>query len=293
MATLPHNFGIIIGAMKSGTTSLFRYLAQHPEIAACHPKEPNFFADDANWAKGMAWYRGLWRWHAGHHKIALEATSHYTKRPYYPHVPERIASVKDAQFRFIYIMRDPLQRLESHDMHTAISHGATPLDEAIPQNTIWASQYAMQLDAYERFGRQRILLLFTDDLAEDPQGVVRTACQFLGVDPNYQFAGLDRRHNSRARYSGVVPQWIRSLKRIPLLRKLLDSLSQPAREKLRGFFTRKVRVDQSRYQLSPHQRRYVLKQLLPDLKKLQDKYGVDVESRWGIKFDEGRKQLPG
>ncbi len=41
-----NNFALIIGAMKCGTTSLFSYLAQHPEISACQPKEPDFFSYD-------------------------------------------------------------------------------------------------------------------------------------------------------------------------------------------------------------------------------------------------------
>ena len=44
---------LIIGAMKSGTTSLFATLAQHPQIAPAHPKEPGFFAfEDVN-AQGL------------------------------------------------------------------------------------------------------------------------------------------------------------------------------------------------------------------------------------------------
>ena len=47
------NFALIIGAMKSGTTSLFYYLTEHPEIAEAKDKEPHFFADDDKFAKGM------------------------------------------------------------------------------------------------------------------------------------------------------------------------------------------------------------------------------------------------
>ena len=291
MATLARNFGIIIGAMKSGTTSLFRYLAQHPEISGCRFKEPNFFGDDKNWAKGLCWYQNLWQWNPNRHRIALEASSFYTKRPYYPNVPERMAEVDGVELRFIYIMRHPLDRLESHDMHTTHSDGETPLDVAIPQKAIWASQYAMQLDAYESFGHDRILLLFTDDMDRDPRSVLKTACNFLGVDPNYDFEGLNRRHNTRARYSGKVPQPIKSLKRFRLVKKFLDGLSEPAREKLRSYFVRRVKVDESRFRLSAEQREYVLAQILPDLRRLHAKYAVDVESRWGILLSDGREQL--
>lgn len=37
------NFGLIIGTMKGGTTSLFNYLAQHPQVCPCSNKEPDFF----------------------------------------------------------------------------------------------------------------------------------------------------------------------------------------------------------------------------------------------------------
>ena len=42
------NFALIIGAMRCGTTSLFSYLSQHPEVAPSTPKEPDFFANDGN-----------------------------------------------------------------------------------------------------------------------------------------------------------------------------------------------------------------------------------------------------
>ena len=54
----PSNFALIIGAMKSGTTSLFHLLAQHPEIAAASVKEPNYFSSDDVYSKGWDWYVG-------------------------------------------------------------------------------------------------------------------------------------------------------------------------------------------------------------------------------------------
>ena len=44
----PWNFAIIIGAMKSGTTSLFDLLSQHPEVAGSRSKEPDFFGSHQN-----------------------------------------------------------------------------------------------------------------------------------------------------------------------------------------------------------------------------------------------------
>ena len=57
MLTNIKNFALIIGAMKCGTTSLFYYLSQHPEICSCREKEPEFFTNDAKWYQGFNWYQ--------------------------------------------------------------------------------------------------------------------------------------------------------------------------------------------------------------------------------------------
>ena len=49
----------IIGAMKSGTTSLHEYLATHPEIAMSREKEPGYFVEELSLGKGEAWYLSL------------------------------------------------------------------------------------------------------------------------------------------------------------------------------------------------------------------------------------------
>jgi hypothetical protein len=74
-------FAIIIGAMKSGTTSLFEYLAGHPMLAPCREKEPDFFARDERWRRGRSWYEGLWRPAPPADGFALEASTSYTKLP--------------------------------------------------------------------------------------------------------------------------------------------------------------------------------------------------------------------
>ena len=45
-------FGLIIGAMKCGTTSLFHYLAEHPQVSPSSDKEPFFFCDDRRFQRG-------------------------------------------------------------------------------------------------------------------------------------------------------------------------------------------------------------------------------------------------
>ena len=52
---------IVVGAMKSATTTLHEQLARQPGVFMSRPKEPNFFSDDAIYARGWGWYSSLFR----------------------------------------------------------------------------------------------------------------------------------------------------------------------------------------------------------------------------------------
>ena len=54
---LPNLF--IIGAMKSGTTSLHHYLAEHQRIFMSELKEPGYFVEELTWSRGRDWYLSL------------------------------------------------------------------------------------------------------------------------------------------------------------------------------------------------------------------------------------------
>jgi len=271
------NFALIIGAMRCGTTSLFYYLAQHPQISACTMKEPNFFASDDNWANGFDWYQGLWDWDPLNHTVALEGSTHYTKIPWHPNAAARIATTR-AKFKFIYIMRNPLDQIESQYKYARL-HGfmKRPIQDMLPY-LIGVAKYATQIEEYyKRFPAQTILLLDFEDLKEHPLGLVETVCGFLGIDPSCDFKGVGETHNPYRSGSINHPMW-------DLLRHLrpLKSISKfvPARQKnaIRHFLARKA---EARFTLSAEQRDYVLQQLRGELHKLTVRYGFDV-SKWGI-----------
>ena len=73
--------------MKCGTTSLFSYLAEHPQIAPCSSKEPCFFSKEDNWKKGYEWYQQLWKSKEIDWRI-IEATKYYKQiDEYYQRFP--------------------------------------------------------------------------------------------------------------------------------------------------------------------------------------------------------------
>lgn len=271
--------GIIIGAMKCGTTSLFNYLAAHPEIAPCSTKEPDFFCRDDFRALDLAGYFSLWGWQDGVHKIAIEASANYTKIPSNPDCAERIASVRDLDVRFIYCMRDPFDRIESHAYHGLYAGWTDPIEKGIPDHLINCSKYAMQLDAYtSRFARDRILLVVLEEFQKEPKAALRRVFEFLGVAPEIEVNEISRAHNTAADHFLDHRHW----KRARELRyaRVLARLVPPA---LRHSLRRKMgnRIE-TRRRLTPAEREFVFSELEPDLKRLRAEYGIDPASAWGI-----------
>jgi Sulfotransferase domain len=277
-----NNFALIVGAMKCGTTSLFSYLSQHPQIAACSKKEAFFFSDDKNWTEGFEWYQQLWNWNPDEHKIALEASVDYTRIPTYPNAAERIYSLKDkANFKFIYIMRNPIERIESHYTHGKAQGWRStqkPLTEEIDKELLEASQYARQIEEYyQRFSRDRILLLNFEDLKTDPLNLIKKTCCFLEIDSDYQFQRIGKIYNANQERIADERLW-RLLRKIKPLRSLKGKLTTKQKQYAYYIFGRKITEN---FKLPLKQRNYVLNQLKEDLEKLSLDYDFDI-TRWTI-----------
>jgi hypothetical protein len=98
---------IVIGAMKAGTTSLYHYLREHPQIFMPKAKELDFFAVETTWRRGIDWYAEQFAGAGGDEIARGEASTAYSKYPHYPNVPERIArAIPGCQL--IYVVRLPL-----------------------------------------------------------------------------------------------------------------------------------------------------------------------------------------
>lgn len=186
--SLPRPNLFIIGAMKSGTTSLHEYLSVHPDIFMSDPKEPGHFAKEMTYyPKDPEWYLGLFAG-AGDARVIGESSTHYTKLPLYPGVAERILEfAPDA--RFVYLMRDPIRRAISHYWHAVRKFDETrPILRAIREDPQYLafSDYRMQLAPYFRlFGRERVYVETFEALVADPRRVVREVLGWLGVSPEF------------------------------------------------------------------------------------------------------------
>ena len=187
MTQAPRPNLFIIGAMKSGTTTLHEYLDTHPQIAMSQEKEPGYFVEELGLHKGEEWYLSRWQEDSGDSLYRGESSTHYTKLPIFKGVPERLFHY-NPQARLIYIMRNPFDRVVSHYWHALRDayHGGElrSLLRAVQEDPSYLafSDYATQLEPYfDRFGRGAVLTLTFEALLEDPQREVDRIYRWLGL----------------------------------------------------------------------------------------------------------------
>lgn len=230
---------LVIGAPKGGTTSLYRYLATHPDVFMSPVKEPHYFISPERRPayRGVAGNRFnsrvVWRFEEyqrlfdgrGGQRVAGEASPTYLYAEGAPEaIRERLPDV-----RMITILRQPADRAYSHFCHNRRIR-REPLDdfeaalEAEEQRIAegWApmvhyrarGRYAEQLARYLAvFPSDRILILFQDDLKRNAAGVLAQVCRFLGIDDGFEFA------------TGVRHNVTSGMPRYPLVHQLFSSES--------------------------------------------------------------------
>ncbi len=217
---------LIIGAMKSGTTSLYSYLRTHPDIFMPTNKEPGFFSNEPVWNKGIIWYESLF---AGseNQKARGEASVNYTKHPYYENVPSRIQSLCQ-DVKLIYILRSPVERIYSHYLHNVYAAiESLPFEQAIEKRPLYiqASQYYFQIEQYlDFFPRDNLLILILDDMKSNPLGTVKQVFNFIGVDNSFIPPNINEVKHQAKLKRGRDNALMKILRRSPFYHYLSDIL---------------------------------------------------------------------
>jgi hypothetical protein len=193
MAILP-SF-LIIGAARSGTTTLYQLLGEHPEIFMPLIKEPHFFS--IYWERGLDWYAQVFQGHSGQPSVG-EASVSYTY-PMYPDTPCRIAACLP-DTRLLYIVRHPVDRAYSHYLYYRSNKPMVPLTfaEAIARDPIYVetSRYYQHILAYlQHFSQEQMLVLIFEDLISSQRTWLPRIYDFLGVEPSYVPPSIDLKTN--------------------------------------------------------------------------------------------------
>lgn len=200
---------IIIGAQKCGTSSLYEYLAQHPQIRAARKKEIHFF-DSPAFRRGLNWYRAHFPMASTLRAGSLltgEASPFYL---FYPRCHERVFQVVP-DVKLIVMMRNPVDRALSHYNHQR-RHGREPLsfeDALAAEETrlsgekerilsegdyysynYWAFSYkarGIYVDQVSRwreiFPARQFLFIRSEDFFADTRRQYRRVLEFLGLSP--------------------------------------------------------------------------------------------------------------
>jgi hypothetical protein len=193
----------ILGAMKAGTSSLFDYICQHPQVAPPLRKEVHFFTRGWRFGRGFDWYAAHFPLRAAVPRGAItgEATPGYL---FEPDAVGRLAAYRpDA--KLIVVLRDPVERAVSQYLHEArLGRETLPIAEAMtrePERMALAEaagaagdetrlhasylargEYAAQIRTVLRhFGRDQLLAVTSDDLFADPAAATRKCLAFLGL----------------------------------------------------------------------------------------------------------------
>jgi hypothetical protein len=254
---------VVIGAKRGGTTSLYRYMLEHPSIAplfpgALHMKRPRYY--DVNYGQGLRWYRSHFPLMIGGRSIARpwvkpliagEASPYYL---FHPLVAERLA--RDfPDVRLIVMLRDPVERAYSHYKERR-KHGAESLafEEALdaePHRLRGEAEriirepgyrsvehedhsYLTQgryLDMLERwftfFPKSQFHIAVSEEFYADPGRVVNDIWSFLDLPP--------RELLSRTRHN-----YIRAPEIQPTTRRYLQSAFAEHNKKLECFLGRSL-----------------------------------------------------
>ncbi|MEL6959410.1 MAG: sulfotransferase domain-containing protein [Pseudomonadota bacterium] len=219
---------IVVGAAKSGTTSLYQLLRRHPDLFLPDIKEPEYFARDDRYSAGIESYAANFA-DARDDQLVGECSTIYTLSPFFPHAARRAAEhVPDA--KIIYLLRQPVDRAYSFyvqiiknyqnvtsdlSVHRTFEDFIDPtrLASAAPRSKVFSkandhlpdepdlclagSDYLLQANAWlQHFPRDQILFLKFEDFVGDRPTTVGTITDFLGIsrlpDEIFDASGVTR-----------------------------------------------------------------------------------------------------
>lgn len=203
---------LIIGAQKAGTTSLFKYLLQHPQVVPPFKKEVHFFSN--KYRKGLRFYRAHFprQQDMADHQLTGEASPDYS---FHPLAANRIQATLHHP-RLILLLRDPAYRALAHYYHMVRrGYEDRSLEEALAsapgpihayqhreQQAILTDRhrsrrflryaylqrgfYLEQIRRYhEHFGKASLLITDSQSLRQNPLRVLQQVFDFLGMDSTF------------------------------------------------------------------------------------------------------------
>jgi hypothetical protein len=212
---------LVIGALRSGTTSLARQLGAHPDVFVAPQKEVRFF--NRYYDRGVDWYQRQFADARNEHAVG-EATPTYM---YDQPAMARIASLMP-EVRLVAILRNPVDRAYSHywlnrardteKLEFADAVEAEPERLERGEYRYAYLQYGRYLPYLESvcqsFPRKALHVVFLEQFSQDPQNTYRSVCRFLGISETQGPEDLAQPINRYVEFHS--PGFRRIVRRLPL-----------------------------------------------------------------------------
>jgi hypothetical protein len=272
---------IVIGAGKTGTTSLHYYLRLHPQIFMSRVKELRYF--EKNFGLGIEWYQDHFR-PGRNHLVRGETSPQYTSYPHTSSIPERMhALIPDA--KLLYVVRDPFARLLSHFVFMASDRQLSDLNRALdPIETnpyVAESRQCWQLEQYlPYYPLTQILVIGAEDLRRARRPTLSKVFRFLGVDDSFESADFDAELNVTEvarRHRSPISRLINSAAGLRPGRFVPPRIGLPIRNAALRLFSRPV----SRPSIDPAIQQRLREIFVDDANRLRRLTGLRLEG-WSV-----------
>lgn len=307
MTRTPNLF--IVGAPKSGTTSLYEYLKGHPQVFMSVVKEPCYFSADLAfdhsgnflvYERDAKLYDDLFA-DAGDATIIGEASTRYL----YSHDAARLIHAASPDARIVAMLRNPVDMIHSLHAHklAAGTEDLADFEQALdaeadraegrrlpvhsnPKLSTYRDRayFGEQLPRwFDEFGRDRVKLIIFEDMVRDPVTEFRALLEFLAIDPDYvpeSFTAHNAAHGARSTLirrvlNGRFPQWLVW----GLLPKVIgDTRTRGLVRRFRHSWFHRKPI--SRGKISVELRRRLEDDFAPDVARLSSLLGRDMAQLW-------------
>lgn len=243
---------LIIGAQKSGTTSLHMYLNTHPQIYMPIEKEAPFFSKDNIYQKGWDVYAMKYFLNVPKDKICGKATPHYMGDP---RVPQRIYEMMP-NIKLIAILRNPIERAFSHYKMSVrrglekrsfdeavrelmnedhLNYARSLLLEGIEPETnsylVWG-EYGRIIENYlNLFNREKLLIIFTEELEKQPLETIKKIFRFIEIEEDFIPPNLNVNY-----HVGIKHDYLYKLTNVSLLQLIWQNIPEKYRNNFRNIF---------------------------------------------------------
>jgi len=281
---------LLLGTQKAGTTSLYKYLKQHPDICFSDLKEITYFVDDIFYKKGIKYFHAFFKKYNNQKIIA----SSYVHMLSSENAPKRVLNY-NKNMKFIILLREPIARafsafnyarqngwekynmdflrtleLESERMHQK------KIDLLYFYNGLYAKHISNWMNF---FPKENFFIVTTKEFQNDPKNVMKKINFFLAI-PNYKFVTKKKSNVTQKPRLIFINKFL--LTRNKVIRAFFGKFLNSSLKNwlLRIFIPFLLKINQSSKKfknIEENEKSIVANYFLNDLKILKQKYNIDFE----------------